>query len=134
MKVYGGKSLQNGAEMGFLDKVKSATGLGLSPAESYHRAYEKGVLLGNYAAASEMFGKAAEKFQEAAQIERVHRARAERASVPDGSYQERDNRYPAFFVEACRRVIDLGRILHVQSFVRTFVVEDIHEVIKPACC
>ncbi len=62
--------------MGLLDKVKSATGLGLSPAESYHRAYEKGVLLGNYAAASEMFGKAAEKFQEAAQIEQVHRARA----------------------------------------------------------
>jgi hypothetical protein len=62
--------------MGLLDKVKSATGLGLNPAESYHRAYEKGVLLGNYAAASEMFGKAAEKFQEAAQSERVHQARA----------------------------------------------------------
>jgi hypothetical protein len=62
--------------MGLLDKVKSATGLGLSPAESYHRAYEKGVLLGNYAAASEMFGKAAEKFQEAAQSELFHRARA----------------------------------------------------------
>jgi hypothetical protein len=62
--------------MGLLDKVKSATGLGLSPAESYHRAYEKGVLLGKYAAASEMFGKAAEKFQEVGQSEQVHRARA----------------------------------------------------------
>jgi|HubBroStandDraft_4_1064222.scaffolds.fasta_scaffold03303_6 hypothetical protein len=62
--------------MGLLDKVKNATGLGLNPAESYHRAYEKGVLLAKYSEASEMFGKAAEKFQEAAQSEGVHRARA----------------------------------------------------------
>jgi len=30
-----------------------------------------------------------------------------------------------FFVGACRGLIDLGRTLHVQSFVRGFVVEDL---------
>jgi hypothetical protein len=28
-------------------------------------------------------------------------------------------------------VIDLGRVLHVQSFVRTFLVEDLDKVIEP---
>src|SRR5579864_5369895 len=62
--------------MSFLDKVKGATGLGLTPDEAYHRAYEKGVLLGNYSAASEMFEKAAEKFTQTGRPERAHQARA----------------------------------------------------------
>jgi hypothetical protein len=62
--------------MGFLDKVKSATGLGLTSDESYHRAYEKGVLLGKYAEASELFGKAVEKYVEAGRTREAQRARA----------------------------------------------------------
>ena len=62
--------------MGLLDKVKSATGLGLNPDEAYHRAYEKGVLLGKYDVASEMFSKAAEKYEEASRSELARRARA----------------------------------------------------------
>ena len=40
--------------MGFLDKVKDATGIGLSADEQYRRAYEKGVFLQppDYSAAS----------------------------------------------------------------------------------
>jgi len=62
--------------MSFVDKVKGATGLGLTPDEAYHRAYEKGVLLGKYEAASEMFGSAAEKFEQMGHSQRAHQARA----------------------------------------------------------
>jgi hypothetical protein len=53
--------------MGFVDKVKKATGLGLSAAEHYDRAFEKGVLLGpaSFAAASVLFDAAARKAREA---------------------------------------------------------------------
>ena len=34
-------------------------------------------------------------------------------------------------VGACRGLIDRGRALHVQSFVRTFVIEDFDKVIEP---
>lgn len=51
--------------MGFLDKVKDATGIGLSADEQYRRAYEKGVFLQppDYSAASKHFSTAAEKFR-----------------------------------------------------------------------
>ena len=62
--------------MGFLDKVKGATGIGLNSTEAYHRAYEKGVLLGKYDSASELFGKAAEKFEQEGQPDLARRARA----------------------------------------------------------
>jgi len=62
--------------MSLLDKVKGATGLGLTADEAYHRAYEKGVLLGDYSAASGMFEKAAEKFEQSDQSEQAHWARA----------------------------------------------------------
>jgi hypothetical protein len=62
--------------MGFLDKVKGVTGVGLNPDESYHRAFEKGVLLGDYQAAGDLFAKAAAKYEEAGQSDEVHRARA----------------------------------------------------------
>jgi hypothetical protein len=35
-------------------------------------------------------------------------------------------------IEARRRPIDLGRALHVQGFVRTFLVEDFDEVTEPS--
>src|ERR1035438_9453518 len=63
-------------KMGFLDKVKGVTGVGLNPDESYHRAFEKGVLLGDYQAAGDLFAKAAAKYEEAGQSDEVHRARA----------------------------------------------------------
>jgi hypothetical protein len=52
--------------MGFLDSIKKATGIGLTPTEAYERAYEKGVLLGpeKYDEAAEMFWTAAEKGEE----------------------------------------------------------------------
>ena len=62
--------------MGFLDKVKGVTGIGLNPDETYHRAFEKGVLLGDYEAAGDLFGKAAAKYEEAGQSDQAHRARA----------------------------------------------------------
>lgn len=62
--------------MSLLDKVKGTTGLGLTPDEAYHRAYEKGVHLGKYEIASDMFAKAAQKFEETGQTEKAHRARA----------------------------------------------------------
>jgi hypothetical protein len=34
------------------------------------------------------------------------------------------------FVDACGGLINLGWALHVQSFVRTFVIEDFDEVIE----
>jgi hypothetical protein len=34
-------------------------------------------------------------------------------------------------VGASGRLIDLGRALHVQGFVRTFLVEDLDKVIEP---
>jgi hypothetical protein len=51
--------------MGFLDKVKDATGIGLTADEQYRRAYEKGVFLQppDYTAASKHFSVAAEKFR-----------------------------------------------------------------------
>lgn len=42
-------------------KVKQATGIGLDGPTSYQRAFEKGVLLGNYGSAAGMFRDAAEK-------------------------------------------------------------------------
>ena len=37
-------------------------------------------------------------------------------------------------VGTCRGLLDLGRALHVQSFVRTLVIKDFDEAIEPACC
>jgi hypothetical protein len=34
-------------------------------------------------------------------------------------------------IDAGRGLIDLGRTLHAQGFVRTFVIEDFDEVIEP---
>src|SRR5690242_3236998 len=53
---------EEGGNMGLLDSLKKATGLGLSHAEHYERAYEKGVLLGQA-----KYGDAASLFQTAAQ-------------------------------------------------------------------
>lgn len=69
--------------MGFLDKmkqgIKDATGLGLDVQEQYKRAYEKGVLIKDYAAATKNFSKAAEKAHEAGDEETMKRARANAA-------------------------------------------------------
>ncbi len=67
--------------MGLLDKMKKATGLGLTPAEHYNRAFEKGVLLGpdNFASAIKMFEKAAAKADEAGDADIAQRARANAA-------------------------------------------------------
>lgn len=69
--------------MGFLDKMKQglkdATGLGLDVQEQYKRAYEKGVLIKDYAAATKNFSKAAEKAQEAGDEETMKHARANAA-------------------------------------------------------
>ena len=62
--------------MSFLDKMKSATGLGLNSAEAYHRAYEKGVNLEKFDSACELFAKAAEKCDQEGQTEMARRARA----------------------------------------------------------
>jgi hypothetical protein len=53
--------------VGFLDDIKKATGVGLSHAEHYLRAFEKGVLLGpaHYGDAAGMFETAARKASEA---------------------------------------------------------------------
>ena len=67
--------------MGLFDKVKKATGLGLTPTEHYDRAFEKGVLLGpeNFTAAIGMFEKAATKAEEAGESDIAQRARANAA-------------------------------------------------------
>ena len=66
--------------MGFLDTLKKATGVGLSAAEQYQRAFEKGVFLGpqNYAEAVTLFLAAAKKAAEVGdtQIEPYARANA----------------------------------------------------------
>src|SRR5579864_4601853 len=62
--------------MGLIDKVKGVTGLGLNPDEAYRRAYEKGVLLAKYDAASDLFAKAAEKYEAASHAEQANRSRA----------------------------------------------------------
>ncbi|MGH2494425.1 MAG: hypothetical protein ACRDIV_06955 [Ktedonobacteraceae bacterium] len=49
---------------GFFDKVKHTTGLGLNQDELYNRAFAKGVLLGNFKDAADIFEKAARKFTE----------------------------------------------------------------------
>ena len=64
--------------MGFLDKVKDATGVGLTADEQYRRAYEKGVFLQppDYSAASKHFSIAAEKFRKDGNTARADRAEA----------------------------------------------------------
>jgi hypothetical protein len=64
--------------MGFLDKVKDVTGVGLTAEEQYRRAYEKGVFLQppDYAEASRNFTAAAEKFRKSGNTERARRAEA----------------------------------------------------------
>lgn len=58
--------------MGFMDSIKKATGLGLSPEQHYERAYEKAVLLGEdkYKEAVVLFQTAADKATEV-QDERI---------------------------------------------------------------
>src|SRR5438132_1390431 len=62
--------------MGFFNKVKNVTGIGLNSNEAYHRAYEKGVLLAKYDTASDLFAKAAEKCMQDGQAELAQKARA----------------------------------------------------------
>jgi hypothetical protein len=64
--------------MGFLDKVKDATGIGLTADEQYRRAYEKGVFLQppDYSAASKHFSTAAEKFRKDGNVAWADRAEA----------------------------------------------------------
>ena len=64
--------------MGFLDKVKDATGIGLTADEQYRRAYEKGVFLQppDYSAASKHFSAAAEKFRKDGNVAWADRAEA----------------------------------------------------------
>jgi hypothetical protein len=64
--------------MGFLDKVKDATGIGLTADEQYRRAYEKGVFLQppDYSAASKHFSTAAEKFRKDGNVAWADRADA----------------------------------------------------------
>jgi hypothetical protein len=64
--------------MGFLDKVKDATGIGLTADEQYRRAYEKGVFLQppDYSAASKHFSVAAEKFRKDGNVAWADRADA----------------------------------------------------------
>lgn len=61
--------------MGLMDSLKKATGLGLSHAEHYNRAFEKGVLLG-----PGMYGEAIKLFDQAAR---------KAAEVGDGETQAR---------------------------------------------
>jgi hypothetical protein len=64
--------------MGFLDKVKDATGIGLTADDQYRRAYEKGVFLQppDYSAASKHFSVAAEKFRKEGNTAWADRAEA----------------------------------------------------------
>ena len=64
--------------MGFLDKVKDATGVGLNAEEQYRRAYEKGVFLQppDFTAASKHFTTAAEKFRKDGNTPRAEHAEA----------------------------------------------------------
>lgn len=63
--------------MGFLDKVKDVTGVGLGATEQYARAFEKGVFLQppDYSAASKHFLTASEKFEKEANPGMAKRAR-----------------------------------------------------------
>jgi hypothetical protein len=67
--------------MGFMDSLKKASGLGLTPEEHYQRAYEKGVLLGpeHYGKAVELFDAAARKANENGNAQLEIRARANAA-------------------------------------------------------
>lgn len=67
--------------MGLMDSLKKATGLGLSHAEHFDRAYEKAVLLGeaNYGKAVELFEVAAKKAAEAGDRSLEARSRANAA-------------------------------------------------------
>ncbi len=64
--------------MGFLDKVKDVTGVGLNGEEEYRRAYEKGVFLSppNYAEASRHFADAGAKLRKEGNVDRARRAEA----------------------------------------------------------
>ncbi|MBI1352855.1 MAG: hypothetical protein GC160_00810 [Acidobacteria bacterium] len=59
--------------------AKGATGIGLSADERYARAYEKGVFLEDYGAASRMFREAAKQYEENGQAIRARQALANAA-------------------------------------------------------
>src|SRR5690349_13466473 len=65
--------------MSFFGKVKQATGIGLNGAGSYHRAYEKGVLLGDRQAGVTLFREAAAKLDREGDTALAARARANAA-------------------------------------------------------
>ncbi len=67
--------------MGFFDKVKKATGVGLTPEQHYARVYEKAILLGeeNYEKGIALFKKAAEQAAKAEMAELENRALANAA-------------------------------------------------------
>jgi len=62
--------------MALFDRLKRMTGLGLSSDETYNRAFEKGVLAGNFSQAAELFSKSAEKFQKDGNQDGYNRAMA----------------------------------------------------------
>lgn len=64
--------------MGFLDKIKDVTGIGLAASEQYKRAYEKGVFLQppDYNKAAEHFATAQEKFTKEGNMAMAQRAAA----------------------------------------------------------
>ena len=67
--------------MGFMDSIKKATGLGLTPEQHYARAYEKAILLGEgkYTDAVALFQTAADKAREAQDEPAANRATANAA-------------------------------------------------------
>jgi hypothetical protein len=67
--------------MGFFDKVKQATGVGLTPEQHYARVYEKAILMGegNYAKGIDLFEKAAEQATKAGDEDLANRAMANAA-------------------------------------------------------
>lgn len=93
--------------MGFLDKVKDATGIGLTADEQYRRAYEKGVFLQppDYSAASKHFSTAAEKFRKDGNV-----AWADRADANALMYRLVESRDFALLPELQRSLERIGEI------------------------
>lgn len=94
---------------GFLGKVRGVTGIGLNANESYRRAFEKGVLLGDYQAAGDLFARAAAKYEEAGLSEEAHRARANQCLYSFvASKQLRDIGEVARHLDAIGEIEELG--------------------------
>jgi hypothetical protein len=91
---------------GFVDSLRMATGVSLTPQEAYQRAFEKGVLLGpgGFVDASQMFRTAAEK------LAPVAPALAARAAANAALYRFLGTRDQAAAHEASARLAELPMI------------------------